>query len=554
MENDKSNFIWDIIDEDLSRNPGMKIHTRFPPEPNGWLHIGHAKAINIDFSTALRYNGLCNLRFDDTNPVKEDTEFVNQIQEDIKWLGFDWGERLYYASSYFDKLYVFACDLIISGKAYVCDLSADEIREYRGTLTKPGKDSPYRDRTPDESLDLFERMKNGEFEDGVRVLRAKIDMSSPNMNMRDPVIYRIQHATHHMTGDKWCIYPMYDYAHPLSDWIEGITHSLCSLEFEDHRPLYDWFLMALELPDRPRQIEFARLNITHTLMSKRKLRELVDTQVVNGWDDPRMPTLAGLRRRGYTASSVRYFCDTVGVSKTNSVVDKSYLEHCIRDELNKSALRAMAVIDPLLVEITNYPYDKTESFDVQNNPEDPSAGKRSVPFSRFLYVEREDFMIDPPRKFFRLRPDGEVRLMSAYIAKCTGYESDETSGRVKKVYCEIDHLSKGGSAPDGRKIKGTIHWVSKQHAYKASVNLYDDLFLTQDPYEGEDMNENINPDSLIQVDAYLEPSLKEAAPGSRYQFIRNAYFHVDPKLSSEGDPVFNRIVGLKDSWSKNING
>jgi len=547
---ERSNFIWDAIDQELVADPDKKVHTRFPPEPNGYLHIGHAKAININFSTALKYGGLCNLRFDDTNPVKEDTEYVDSIQEDIHWLGFDWEDRMYYASSYFGRLYELACELISMGSAYVCDLSADEIREYRGTLTKPGIESPYRSRSVDENLELFKRMKEGEFPDGTRVLRAKIDMSSPNMNMRDPVIYRIQKTSHHMTGDDWCIYPMYDFAHPLSDWIEGITFSLCSIEFEDHRPLYDWFLNELSLPSPPRQIEFARLNVTYTMMSKRKLIQLVRDKLVDGWDDPRMPTLCGLRRRGYTPSSIRRFCDDVGVSKTNSTVDLGYLEHCIRDELNKSANRVMAVLDPLLVNIVNLPDDEIEYFEVANNPEDPLAGKRTVPFTNKIYIEREDFMIDPPKKYFRLKPDSEVRLMNAYIAKCIGYDIDSDSGKIKCVYCSIDPDSRGGSAPDGRKVRGTIHWVSAGHAKKVKVNLYDNLFLTEDPYESGDIFKNLNPASLVSIEALVEPSLSSAEPGERFQFIRNAYFCVDTKLSKKDSPVFNRIVGLKDSWAK----
>ena len=551
MENEsRSNFIWDVIDKELEISPKKKIHTRFPPEPNGYLHIGHAKAININFTTAIKYNGQCNLRFDDTNPSKEDTEYVDSIQEDIKWLGFSWEDRVYYVSSYFEKIYEFACLLIQKGSAYVCDLSADEIREHRGTLTTPGIESPYRTRTIEENMDLFTRMKNGDFPDGERVLRAKIDMASPNMNMRDPVIYRIQRATHHITGDDWCIYPMYDFAHPLSDWIEGITYSLCSLEFEDHRPLYDWFLSELELPIPPRQIEFARLNVTYTLMSKRKLLQVVKEKLVDGWDDPRMPTLSGLRRRGYTPSSIRYFCDTIGVSKTNSTIDFAYLEHCIRAELNKSANRVMAILDPLEVELINYPDNKTDHFEVVNNPENAQEGSRLIPFTKNIYIEREDFMEDPPSKFFRLKPDSEVRLMSAYIVKCVSFDKDEKTGEITKVYCNIDPESTGGSAKDGRKIKGTIHWVSKEHAKKVIVNLYENLFLTEDPNEGDDICKNINPDSLKTLEAFAEPSLINASSGQRFQFIRNAYFCVDSKHSKENAPIFNRITSLKDSWLK----
>jgi glutaminyl-tRNA synthetase len=551
MDNEiKTNFIWDAIDAELLADPKKKVHTRFPPEPNGYLHIGHAKAININFTTALKYNGLCNLRFDDTNPSKEDTEYVDSIQEDIKWLGFDWGDRMFYASSYFDRLYGFACDLILKGSAYVDDLSASQIHDARGTLTEPGIDSPYRNRSVTENMDLFTRMKNGEYPDGARVLRAKIDMGSPNMNMRDPVIYRIQKSTHHMTGDAWCIYPMYDFAHPLSDWIENITFSLCSLEFEDHRILYDWFLKELELPDPPRQMEFARLYVTGTLMSKRKLMNLVNENIVDGWDDPRMPTLCGLRRRGYTSSSVRSFCDSIGISKTNSVVDYSYLEHCIRDELNRTANRVMAILDPLEVEITNYPDGMTEYFEADNNPEDPDSGKRTIPFTKNIFIERDDFMIDPPGKFFRLRPGSEVRLMNAFIAKCTGYDMDKESGKVNKVYCTVDSDSRGGNASDGRKIKGTIHWLSIKHAARVKVNIYDKLFMTDDPAQGGDIYPNINPDSLKTAEAYVEPQLLGARPGDRFQFIRNAYFCADTKYSKTNEPVFNKIVGLKDSWAK----
>jgi len=549
-EENKTNFIWDLIDEDLRAHPEKKVHTRFPPEPNGYLHIGHAKAININFTTAMKYNGLCNLRFDDTNPVKEDAEYVNSIIEDIRWLGFDWEDRLFYASSYFSRLYDMAAELIKREKAYVCDLSADEIREQRGTLTTPGKNSPYRERTVRDNLVLFEHMKNGAYPDGSRVLRAKIDMSSPNMNMRDPVIYRIQKTSHHMTGDEWCIYPLYDFAHPLSDWFEGITFSLCSIEFEDHRPLYDWFLKELGLPQPPRQIEFARLEMSYTLMSKRKLIQLVDDRLVEGWDDPRMPTLSGLRRRGYTPSSIRVFLESVGVSKTRSTVDLAYLEHCIRDELNKTVPRVMAVIDPLEVEVVNYPEGKTEYFDIQNNPEDPGSGKRSVPFARQLYIEKDDFMADPHPKFHRLKPGSEVRLMGAYIVRCMNFDIDSETGKATKVYCEADMSSRGGSASDGRKIKGTIHWVSRNHSRKAVVNLYDKLFNTEDPYEGSEIYANLNMDSMIRKEAFVEPALMKASPGDRFQFVRNAYFCADTRYSRPDMPVFNRIVNLKDSWSK----
>lgn len=550
-----SNFIHDIIDEDLKTVSWIKkVHTRFPPEPNGYLHIGHAKSICLNFGTAKKYNGLCNLRFDDTNPVKEDIEYVESIKEDIKWLGFDWEDRLYYASDYFDQLFEFAIKLIKLGKAYVCDLSADEIREYRGTLTTPGKESPYRNRSVEENLDLFIRMKNGEFPDGSRVLRAKIDMASPNLNMRDPVMYRILRATHHRTGDKWCIYPMYDYAHPLSDYLEGITHSICTLEFEDHRPLYNWFLEALGLECRPKQIEFARLNLNYTVMSKRKLLRLVKEGYVSGWDDPRMPTISGLRRRGYTPESIRSFCEKIGVAKTNSVVDISLLEHCIREDLNKRAPRAMAVLRPLKLVIDNYPDDLVEWFDAENNPEDPSAGSRKVPFSKVLYIEQDDFMENPPKKYFRLAPGSEVRLKYAYLVKCVSFVKDEKTGEILEVHCTYDPDSKGGSTPDGRKVKGTLHWVSAKHAIDAEVRLYESLFTVPNPddeEEGKTFIDYYNPNSLqVLTSCKLEPSLAEAKPGDRFQFLRLGYFVVDIKDSTKEHLVFNRIVNLKDTWSK----
>jgi len=549
-----TNFIHEIIDEDIRTNKyGKKVHTRFPPEPNGYLHIGHAKAICIDFGTAEKYGGKCNLRFDDTNPSKEDVEYVEAIKEDVKWLGFKW-DGLYYASDYFDIMYECAVKLIKKGLAYVCDLSPEEIREYRGTLTEPGKESPYRNRSVEENLDLFERMKNGEFPDGSRVLRAKIDMASPNMNMRDPVLYRILRATHHRTGDKWCIYPMYDFAHPIEDCIEGITHSLCSLEFEDHRPLYDWVVNNVDLGSKPRQIEFARLNLTYTLMSKRKLLQLVNEGIVSGWNDPRMPTLSGLRRRGYTPASIRNFCEKIGVAKTNSVVDYALLEHCIREDLNKNAKRVMAVLRPLKVVIDNYPEDKTEWFDIENNPETPEMGTRKVPFSRVIYIEKDDFMEDPPKKFFRLAPGREVRLKGAYIIKCEQVVKDEQSGEIIELHCTYDPESKGGNTPDGRKVKGTLHWVSAAHAIDAEVRLYDHLFAVPNPEdesEGKTFKDYLNPNSLeVLKNCKLEPELAGAAPGSRYQFLRLGYFCVDTVDTKENHLVFNRTVSLKDTWAK----
>jgi len=554
MDDIGSNFIHDIIDEDIRNNRyGKEIHTRFPPEPNGYLHIGHAKAICIDFGTAEKYGGKCNLRFDDTNPSKEDVEYVESIKEDVKWLGFKW-DGLYYASDYFDIMYECAVRLIKKGLAYVCDLSAEQIREYRGTLTEPGKESPYRNRTVEENLDLFERMKNGEFPDGSRVLRAKIDMASPNMNMRDPVLYRILRATHHRTGDKWCIYPMYDFAHPIEDCIEGITHSLCSLEFEDHRPLYDWVVNNVDLGFKSRQIEFARLNLTYTLMSKRKLLQLVNEKIVSGWDDPRMPTLSGLRRRGYTPSSIRNFCEKIGVAKTNSIVDYALLEHCIREELNACAKRVMAVLRPLKVVIVNYPEDKVEWFDVENNPENPEMGTRKVPFSRVIYIEQDDFMEDPPKKFFRLSPGREVRLKNAYVIRCEQVIKDEQTGEIIELHCTYDPETAGGNTPDGRKIKGTLHWVSAAHAIDAEVRLYDHLFTVPNPgdeSDGKTFKDYLNPNSLeVLKNCKVEPELTGAAPGSRYQFLRLGYFCVDTVDTKENNLVFNRIVPLKDTWAK----
>ena len=551
------NFIQNIISEDLmmGKNNG-RVHTRFPPEPNGYLHIGHAKSICLNFGLAAANGGLCNLRFDDTNPSKEETEYVESIKEDVRWLGFDWEDRLYYASDYFDRLYEFACQLIKKGKAYVCDLSAQEIKEYRGTLTEPGRESPYRNRSVEENLELFERMKNGEFPDGSRVLRAKIDMASPNLNMRDPVIYRIQHAHHHRTGDKWCIYPMYDFAHPLSDALEGITHSICTLEFADHRPLYDWFIENVdygkEIYGRPQQIEFARLNLTYTVMSKRKLRLLVEKGIVRGWDDPRMPTIAGLRRRGYTPEAIRDFCERIGVAKRNSTVDIALLEHCIREDLNLRAPRVMAVLRPLKVVITNYPEGQVEWLTTENNVEQPEMGTREIPFSREIYIEQEDFMEDPPKKYFRLRPGGEVRLKSAYIIKCEEVIKDD-QGNIVELHCTYDPDSKTGGPNAGRKVKGTLHWVSAAHALPAEVRLYDNLFLKENPddeEEGTDFTEFLNPNSLeVLTNCLVEPSLKDAPVESRYQFLRQGYFVVDPDSTSER-LVFNRIVGLRDTWAK----
>jgi len=546
-------FIREMVEEDLRTNKyGGKVHTRFPPEPNGYLHIGHAKAICIDFGIAIQYGGLCNLRFDDTNPTKEETTYAEAIKEDIRWLGFDWGDRLFYASDYYDKLYQYAIELIENGKAYVDDLSADEIRETRGTLTEPGKESPFRNRSLEENLDLFERMRKGEFPDGSRVLRAKIDMKSGNLNMRDPVMYRILHATHHRTGDEWCIYPMYDWAHGQSDSIEGITHSLCSLEFEDHRPLYDWFLDQLDV-HHPRQIEFARLNVSHTVLSKRRLLQLVNEGHVKGWDDPRMPTLSGLRRRGYTPEAIRNFCDRIGVAKRDSVVDIALLEHCLREDLNKKAPRVMAVLRPLRVIIDNYPEDQIEELEAVNNPEDESMGTRKIPFSKVVYIEQDDFREEPPKKFFRLAPGREVRLKHAYIIKCESVVKDEKSGEVVEVNCSYDPETKSGGAKAARKVKATLHWVSAPHAIEAEVRLYDHLFLKADPdevEEGSDFKANLNPNSLeILNSCRLEPDLRAAKAGNKYQFLRLGYFCVDPD-STDKKLVFNRTVSLHDTWAK----
>ena len=545
-------FIRAIINEDnRSGRYGCRVHTRFPPEPNGYLHIGHAKSICLNFGIAEDYGGKYNLRFDDTNPTKEEMEYVESIQADICWLGFDWEDRLFFASDYFDQLYEFAKTLILKGLAYVDDLSAEEIRQYRGTLTEPGRESPYRARSIEENLDLFERMHLGEFPDGARVLRAKIDMSSPNLNMRDPVLYRILHAEHHRTGDKWCIYPMYDFAHGQSDSIEGITHSICTLEFEDHRPLYDWFLENLEI-FKPRQIEFARLNLNYTVMSKRKLLRLVQEGLVSGWDDPRMPTISGIRRRGYPPEAIRDFANRIGVAKNESTVDIALLEHCVRQELNQHAPRKMAVLDPLKLVITNYPEGQVEEMQAINNPEDLDAGTRPVPFSRELYIEREDFREDPPPKYFRLAPGREVRLRYAYFITCQEVVKDE-HGQVVELRCTYDPTTRGGDAPDGRKVKATLHWVSAAHALPAEVRLYDRLFIKENPEEveqGQDFRANLNPDSLKVLSTPLvEASLQSALPGERYQFERQGYFCVDPD-SQPGKLVFNRTVALKDIWAK----
>ncbi len=546
------NFITNIIDEDIANNKNeARVHTRFPPEPNGYLHIGHAKSICLNFGLAKTYNGKCNLRFDDTNPSREEVEYVNGMIEDIKWLGFDWEDRLFYASNYFGTLYEYAVKLIKDGHAFVCDLTADQIREYRGTLTEPGKESPYRNRSIEENLDLFKRMREGEFPDGAKVLRAKIDMASGNLNMRDPIMYRILHAYHHNTGDEWCIYPMYDWAHGQSDSIEGITHSICDISFEAHRPLYDWFVEKLGI-HHPQQIEFARLNISYTVLSKRKLRELVEGGYVTGWDDPRMPTLSGFRRRGYTPASIRNFCDKIGVSKRESIVAVADLEFAIREDLNKHSLRVMGVINPLRVVIDNYPDDLVEEMEAINNPEDESAGTRKVPFSKELYIEKEDFREDPPKKYFRLAPGQEVRLRYGYFITCTDMVKDD-NGEIIEIHCTYDPASRGGNSPDGRKVKGTIHWVSAVHAIEAEVRLYDRLFKVENPLnvkDGEDFKDTINPNSLEVVTALVEPSLKNAMPGIRYQFERLGYFCVDSKDSTEDKLVFNRTVTLRDTWAK----
>ncbi len=545
-------FVRQIVADDLETNKwDGRVVTRFPPEPNGYLHIGHAKSICLNFGIAAEFGGTCHLRFDDTNPTKEEDEYVRSIIEDVKWLGWDWDDHLYFGSDYFDQMYVYAVDLIKKGSAYVCDLTAEQTREYRGTLTEPGKDSPYRTRSIEENLDLFERMRKGEFPDGSRTLRAKIDMAHPNLNMRDPVMYRILHAEHHRTGDKWCIYPMYDWAHGLEDSIEKITHSICTLEFENHRPLYDWFLDELGAY-HPRQIEFARLNLTYTVMSKRKLLRLVQDGHVNGWDDPRMPTISGLRRRGYSPRAIRRFCRTIGVNKFNSTVDMALLDHCLREDLNKTSPRVMAVLHPLKVVIDNYPEGRIEELDAINNPEDPSAGTRKVPFSREFYIERADFMEDPPRKFFRLAPGREVRLRYAYFVTCTDVVKDE-QGNVVELHCTYDPATRGGDAPDGRKVKATLHWVSAAEALDAEVRMYDNLFTKEDPEdveEGKDFTTTLNPKSLeILKDCKVEPSLAGAEALQRYQFERIGYFCVDPDSAAD-NLVFNRTVGLRDTWAK----
>ncbi len=550
-----TDFIRNKIAEDLKANKNNgRIATRFPPEPNGYLHIGHAKSICLNFSIAAENEGgVCNLRFDDTNPTKEEEEYVASIIEDVKWLGFDWGDRLYYASDYFEKMYNYAEQLIKAGKAYVDDSNPDEIRENRGTLTKPGKESPWRNRSIEENLDIFRHMRAGEFPDGAKVLRAKIDMAHPNLNMRDPVMYRILHAYHHRTGDKWCVYPMYDWAHGLEDSIEGITHSICTLEFEDHRPLYDWFLDQLGV-FHPQQIEFARLNLSYTVMSKRKLLELVDQGYVDGWDDPRMPTISGLRRRGYTPESIRNFCERIGISKRESMVDMALLEYSLREDLNKRAPRVMGVLRPLRVVIDNYPKDQVEALEAINNPEDPDMGTRKVPFSNVLYIEQEDFREDPPKKFFRLAPGREVRLRYAYFIKCTGVVKDQETGEVVELRCTYDPTTRGGDAPDGRKVKGTLHWVSAAHSLGAKVRLYDNLFIIPNPSDekdGQDFKTYLNPNSLqILTACRVEPSLAGAQPGSRYQFERQGYFCVDTKDSSAETLVFNRTVTLRDTWAR----
>ena len=548
-----ANFIHDFIDEDIAvggQYEGKTVHTRFPPEPNGYLHIGHAKAVCIDFGTAEKYGGMCNLRMDDTNPTKEDEEYVDAIKEDIEWLGFTWDDRFYFASQYFDKMYECAEELIQKGLAYVCELTPEQMREYRGDLSTPAQ-SPFRDRPTHESLDLFRRMKAGEFEDGKMTLRAKIDLTSGNFNMRDPVLYRINRITHHRTGDTWCIYPMYDFAHPIEDAIEGITHSLCTLEFEAHRPLYDWVINNVTLPCKPRQIEFARLGINNTVMSKRKLRQLVEEGIVNGWDDPRMPTLCGLRRRGYTPKSIRNFCERIGVSKSNSTVDYGFLEHCLREDLNETAERTMAVINPVKLIITNYPEGKTEEFEIENNPNRPEDGTRKITFSRECYIEKEDYMDEPVKKYFRLYPGNEVRLKTTYIIKCTGAKRDE-NGELVEVYAEYDPESRGGNAPDGRKIKGTIHWVDANNCENAEVRLYDNLFTDPEPDVGDkNFLDYINPESLVvKKDCKVEKSMVSLKAPKSFQFMRLGYFCVDNKDSKEGSLVFNRSVSLKESFKK----
>ncbi len=549
-----TNFLKEILRDDIAAGKhGGRVHTRFPPEPNGYLHIGHAKSICLNFGLALEFGGKCNLRFDDTNPCKEEQEYVDSIIENVRWLGFDWEDRLFYASDYFDQLCAWAVQLIRAGKAYVCDLTADQVREYRGTLTEPGRESPWRNRSVEENLELFERMKAGEFPDGARTLRARIDMASPNLNMRDPVMYRILHASHHRTGGKWCIYPTYDFTHGQSDSIEGITHSICTLEFADHQPLYNWYIEQLGIfPSR--QYEFARLNLTRTVLSKRRLLTLVQKGCVRGWDDPRMPTLSGIRRRGYTPAAIRNFCERIGVARTDGVIELSLLEHCVREDLNKCAPRVMAVLRPLKLVIDNYPEDLVESMEAVNNPEDPSAGFRQVPFSRVLYIERDDFREDPPKQYYRLSPGREVRLRYAYFVTCTGVVKDDRTGEILEVHCTYDPASRGGNSPDGRKVKSTMHWVSAAHAVEAEVRLYDHLFLKDNPNqveEGRDFTDHLNPDSLeVLTGCRLEPGLREAAsPGDRFQFERLGYFCVDPD-SKPGRLVFNRTVTLRDTWAK----
>ena len=550
-----SDFVRQIIKDDIKTNKyGGRVATRFPPEPNGYLHIGHAKAICLNFGIAEEFtNATCNLRFDDTNPSREEQQYVDSIIKDVHWLGFDWEDRLFFGSDYFEQMYELAIKILKKGSAYVCDLTPEEIREYRGTLTTKGKDSPFRNRTVDENLELFEKMKNGEFPDGSKTLRAKIDMSSPNLNMRDPVMYRILHASHHRTGNRWCIYPMYDWAHGLEDSIEGITHSICTLEFENHRPLYDWFIDQLGI-HHPRQIEFARLNLTYTVMSKRKLLELVNEKKVEGWDDPRMPTLSGLRRRGYTPEAIREFCKRIGINKFNSTVDIALLEHCIREDLNKRAMRVMAVLNPLKIVIENYPDEQTEFLDAVNNPEDHSAGTRKLPFSKTIYIERDDFMEDPPKKFFRLSPGKEVRLRYAYFITCTNVIKN-ANGEISELRCSYDPATRGGDSPDGRKVKATLHWVSAKHAINAEVRLYETLFTKEDPSDvdkstGEDWKSNLNPNSLKKItDAKLEPSLKASKPGDIFQFERLGYFCADAESKNE-TPLFNRTATLRDTWKK----
>jgi glutaminyl-tRNA synthetase len=549
-----SHFIAEAIKADLGKS-GLSLKTRFPPEPNGYIHIGHAKSICLNFGLAQEFNGgTCNLRFDDTNPVKEDQEYVDSIKEDVKWLGFDWDDREFYASDYYEKLFDWAVQLIRQGDAYVCDLTQEQTKDFRGTVKIPGTNSPYRDRSPEENLALFMGMKNGEYEEGSRILRAKIDMTSPNMHMRDPAIYRILKRTHHRTGDDWCIYPMYDFAHGLSDALEGITHSICTLEFEVHRPLYEWFLNKLQILNQPRQIEFARLNISYTMMSKRKLQLLVEENLVLGWDDPRMPTISGLRRRGFTPASIREFCDRIGVAKVDSIVDIELLNFCIREELNRTAERKMVILNPLKVTITNFPENSIEEIDCVNNPNDPNSANRKVPFSRNLFIERDDFMEDAPKKFFRLSQGREVRLVHAYYIQCEQVIKDE-NGEIIELLCTYDPATKGGDSPDGRKVKGTIHWVSQDHCIDAEIRLIDHLFNIENPAdvpEGGDWRDQLNPNSMKIIYAKAEPSLKSVQPGDAFQFLRNGYFNADPKDFNSTKPVFNRTVGLKDSWAKEV--